>query len=87
MASERKPPDHAAYTTFGNIPSKVTFGESFTSETPQRLFEQPGRLESYAVSPDGTQFLVSVADPDAMAREIHVVLNWFEELLERVPVP
>ncbi len=24
MASERKPPDHAAYTTFGNIPGENT---------------------------------------------------------------
>ena len=65
--------------------SNVTLGESFSSETPQRLFEQPGRLESYAVSPDGTQFLVSVGNPDTMAREIHVVLNWTQELQARVP--
>ena len=67
--------------------SNVTLGESFSSETPQRLFDQPGRREGYAVSSDGTQFLVSVGNPDAMVREIHVVLNWHQELLERVPVP
>ncbi len=46
-----------------------------------------------AVSPDGERFLLlrDLSDRTAAADEaptrIHVVLNWFEELLERVPVP
>ncbi len=46
----------------------------------------------YDVTPDSQQFLVAVpvgqADSDASATpQINIVLNWFEELKERVPTP
>jgi serine/threonine-protein kinase len=48
-----------------------------------------GEGRSYDVSPDGQRFLVlKVARGDATDfAEINVVLNWHQELLERVPLP
>ncbi len=37
-------------------------------------------FEGYDVTPDGTRFVVLMTKPDAVPKEIHVVLNWFEEL-------
>ena len=67
----------------------VSTGERFSREAPRFLFRVPavGRnVQSvrYDVAPDG-RFLVQVRNPDAPAREIHVVLNWFEELKRLVP--
>ncbi len=50
------------------------------------------RGRTYDVSPDGQRFLVLTpaagdGEGDAPQPEIHVVLNWFEELKARVPVP
>jgi hypothetical protein len=43
---------------------------------------------AYDVSADGQRFLrVQPMHPDPPANQIHVVLNWFEELRRRVPVP
>ena len=36
--------------------------------------------------PDGQQFLVVRYPEQTVHPQINVVLNWFEELLERVPV-
>ena len=68
---------------------------SFTNETPKVLFEagsyyfgRPGR--SFDVAPDGRFLMVKAGyqtGEDASAPEITVVLNWFEELTARVPVP
>ena len=42
---------------------------------------------SYDIMPDGQRFVI-VALPDEIPHpRINVVLNWFEELKERVPVP
>ena len=64
--------------------------------TPERLFDRqfylpgPG-LRHYDVPPDGQRFLMITtgesADAGARRAEINVVLNWTQELLERVPVP
>jgi serine/threonine-protein kinase len=56
------------------------------------VFGGPGR--NYDITPDGKQFLVVLpvsgpaADPNARSapQQINVVLNWFEELKQRVPV-
>ena len=37
-------------------------------------------LPDYDVTPDGTKFVLLTIKPEAAATEIHVVLNWFEEL-------
>ena len=49
---------------------------------------------TYDIAPDGQRFLMIkegvAADPDdpfAGLTQIHGVLNWTQELLERVPVP
>ena len=43
---------------------------------------------SYDVSPDGQRFLMlkPVESPTSPPTQINVVLNWFEELKQRVPV-
>ena len=42
----------------------------------------------YDLSPDGQRFLmIKAGDENAATPQIHIILNWFEELKERVPVP
>lgn len=60
---------------------------------PQRLFEDLyllnfGRTANYDVTPDGTQFLMlkPVELQTSTPAAIHLVLNWFEELKQKVPV-
>ena len=47
------------------------------------LFEYPELFE-YDVAPDAKRFVLRTVNPDALAREIRVVLNWFEELKAKV---
>ena len=43
-------------------------------------------LANYDVSPDGQRFLmVKASGKESVATQLNVVLNWFEELKERVP--
>jgi serine/threonine-protein kinase len=68
---------------------------AFRAGTPQMLFErpglrsgaQPGPSPDFDVSPDGERFLMlkAGAQPQNALTQIHVVLNWFEELRQRVP--
>lgn len=65
----------------------------FTSGTPEVLFDAPyyfgGVGRNYDVAPDGRFLMVKAGeqpDADVSSPEINVVLNWHEELLERVPV-
>ncbi len=59
----------------------------------QVLFEDPSflrttqRLPNYDVSADATEFVMVQRIGPSQADQINVVLNWFEELKERVPVP
>ena len=68
--------------------SQAATNGSFSYEVPRSLFVHPesGRdfRDFYDVRADGQRFLMPERNPDAPAREIHVVLNWFEELKERV---
>ena len=76
---------------------QVDVAGGFTFEPPRRLFDgqmymnldrasQRG-VPTYDVHPNGDRFLM-VRDPEEqISQEIHVVVNWFEELAERVPVP
>ena len=55
--------------------------------TPRALFARPDLAAldyGFSVSADGRRFLYPARNPDASAREIHVVLNWFEELKAKV---
>ncbi len=46
---------------------------------------------NYDIHPDGQRFLMikegAATDADVPAAQIVVVLNWHQDLLERVPVP
>ena len=42
-------------------------------------------LANYDVSPDGQRFLMVKASGQESVATMNVVLNWFEELKERVP--
>ena len=65
--------------------SDVTTGQDFSFSTPRALFVFSEILKEYSwyhVSPDGQRILYPASNPDAPAREIEVVLNWFEHLKE-----
>jgi eukaryotic-like serine/threonine-protein kinase len=62
------------------VMSVSTQGRSLSFGNPQTLFPIPAGFD---VSPDGQNFVVFSPNPDAPAREIRVVLNWFEELKEK----
>ncbi len=67
--------------------SSVSTGAGFDWTTPQLLFSRPGISSigfDFSVTADGQRFLYPAQNPDASAREIHVVLNWFEELRARM---
>ena len=62
----------------------TTTEPEFTAGTPRVLFEGPFNNVSgisYDVAPDGQRFLVLQPQyDDSQVRELHVVVNWFEEL-------
>jgi len=70
----------------------ITTQPVFRAGTPRRLFEGPnyptgtGRAD-YDISPDGERFLMLKEEQQQQGAltQIHVVLNWFEELRRRVP--
>jgi serine/threonine-protein kinase len=64
----------------------------FAAGKPRMLFEgqyqpTPGTFPNYDVSPDGQRFLMLKPTEQAQAAptQINVVLNWFEELKQKVP--
>ena len=70
----------------------VTPGQVFKAGRPEVLFEKeyhgtvPNR--SYDVDVNGHFVMVGIPeDQRQRVTEIHVVLNWFKELNEKVPVP
>jgi Tol biopolymer transport system component len=68
----------------------ITTQSGFTHGTPGKLFEGEyvkGISHAYDVSPDGQRFLMIKATEQAQAAptQINVVLNWFEELKQKVP--
>jgi Tol biopolymer transport system component/tRNA A-37 threonylcarbamoyl transferase component Bud32 len=70
---------------------EINTDSTFSAGKPKRLFEGPyvrnvGRV-SYDVSPDGQRFLMLKAGEEEQASsQINVLLNWLEELKQRVPV-
>jgi len=62
---------------------------SFRVGKPRRLFAGAYRGESqepaFDVSPDSQRFLMIKSDEAATLRQINAVLNWFEELKQKVP--
>ena len=72
----------------------VSTEPTLTVGTPQMLFDgdylaPDGLTRPWSLTPDGQRFVMIKNDPDEAAtlRTIHVVLNWHQELIERVPVP
>jgi hypothetical protein len=61
---------------------------NFKAGQPRMLFEGP-YFESghdFAVTPDGRGFiLIRESDSQSGPNELQVVVNWFEELKQRVP--
>ena len=70
--------------------ARVSTSPSVTAGTPDVLFEGNYRLENvnvtYDVMPDGKRFFMVRAADVAPVHEIRVVLNWFEELKQLVPI-
>ena len=70
----------------------VTTQPTFQAGTPRVVLDGGFRLTAgaqganYDISPDGQRFLV-IQGSDANLTQLNVVLNWFEELKQRVPVP
>jgi Tol biopolymer transport system component len=64
-------------------------GTTFSAGAPAVLFSGPFETGSpgFDISPDGTYFVMVEADPSAKPTQIHVVLNWSEELKRIMPVP
>ncbi len=54
-----------------------------------RGIDQLGDLALHDIAPDGQRFLMIKTDEDSDQddRQVHVVVNWFQELTERVPIP
>lgn len=72
----------------------VRTDSTFDAETPRVLFEQPlpervpGDPSRYGVSADGQRFLIispAATNGEAQPAEIHVVVNWFQELERLAP--
>jgi Tol biopolymer transport system component len=71
-----------------------TSGAKFTAGNPASVLdtayaEAPGNSRPFDVSPDGQRFLMIkevAGDQDAKPAGLVVVLNWLEELRQRVPV-
>jgi eukaryotic-like serine/threonine-protein kinase len=70
----------------------VTPQPTFSAGKPRMLFEgpyvpSPRSFQDYDVSPDGQRFLMlkSSEQEKSAPAQINVVLNWFEELKQKVP--
>ena len=77
-------------TTESLMAVSVETEPTFRASALEPLFDLPARLGGgvqYDVAPDGQRFLFVVPEDDgSVAPEINVVLNWHQELLERVPI-
>lgn len=68
----------------------VRIGSGLTPSQPRLLFEERFNQapaygpKNYDVAPDG-RFIMVKPKVDVSPTEIHVVLNWFEEVKRRVP--
>ena len=70
-----------------------TSGATFSAGKPAKVFDakyaEPFPSRQYDVSPDGQRFLVlkdsPASDQNATSASMVVVLNWLEELKQRVP--
>ena len=69
----------------------VSTSPTFTARKPRQLFEKPYERSNaywpnYDVTPDGKRFLmVKAAEQLPPPSQVYVVLNWSDELKQRVP--
>jgi hypothetical protein len=62
----------------------VETGAAFRAGTPKMLFEKVS--SDYDVHPDGKRFLMlKPSSSTADASELHIIVNWFDDLRRRVP--
>jgi hypothetical protein len=54
--------------------------------SPRRVADMTGRLADFGVLPDGRFVAIDQTEPPESSTQIHVVVNWLEELKQRVPV-
>ena len=80
--------------TLRGISVSTTPSLTFSEEQPVTIddFLSFQYLRSFDITPDGERFLVvlpaeQTGTGQAPGPQLHVVLNWFEELQDRVPVP
>ena len=67
------------------ISVSVAPGERFTTTATVELFDVDASTDrGIAVLPGEQEFLLVVDNPEAIPRELHVVVNWFEELRQRM---
>jgi serine/threonine-protein kinase len=73
---------------------QITTQPTFAAGRPTMLFEGdylaspfPATGVTYDVTPDGRRFLMIKDAPTEQATQINVVVNWFDELKRRVPIP
>jgi serine/threonine-protein kinase len=64
-------------------------GKGLTPSDPKRLFQtnisvSPG-IDQYAVTGDGQRFLILNSGKEKQDLSINIVLNWFEELKQKMP--
>ena len=66
----------------------VAPGPSFQPGKPRILFEKAG-YTGYDVARDGRFLMIEPAAQPApeQSTELHVILNWFDELRRRAPLP
>ena len=69
---------------------EITTEPTFSAGTPSILFEGAFRRGSvlradYDIAPDGQRFVMLQQGGTDALTQINVVLNWFEELMQRVP--
>jgi ribosomal protein L21E len=61
----------------------VKMEPAFTAGKPRLLYE--GKFGPGVVAPDGRFLMVQAVEPEQPATKINLVLNWTEELKQRVP--
>jgi hypothetical protein len=65
---------------------EVETAPAFRASVARRVFE--GNFRAYDVAPDGKRFLViKQPEPRTLAgqMELHVIVNWFEDLRQKAP--
>ncbi len=61
-------------------------GEGFPSFGQPSLALEMSGISSFDLSPDGRTFAIERVPIETIAKEIHVVVNWFEELNRLAPI-